>query len=466
MALIGSESGRARGWLSPAAITARVREWLIDGSDRSLTQRMASAAFLIRVGSAAVIYFSQIALARWMGGHEFGIYVYVWTWVLLIGGLADVGLGVACQRFIPEYSERGEAALLRGFLSGSRRLSFGIGTAFAVVALGGVFLIEPWIDSEIVIPLYLAFLCLPFYALTNVLEGIARSYNWVQLGLLPPYIIRPILLLAVMAVAAVAGFEASATTAMSAAVIATWATAIIQMFLVKRRTASVIEKGVKRKAVGTWLATALPILIVEGFYLLLTYTDILVVELFRPQHEVAVYYAAGKTMALVAFVNFSVAAAAAHRFTAYHVNGDRERLAAFVADSIRWTFWPSLAAAAVILILGRPLLWMFGEGFADGYYLMFILAIGLLARAAIGPVERLLNMLGEQRLCATVYAVTFAVNLGLCLVLIPRMGLAGAAIAISTALVLESVLLFLGTKSRLGFHVFIWRGLRKPARQP
>ena len=31
---------------------------------------------------------------------------------------------------------------------------------------------------------------------------------------------------------------------------------------------------------------------------------------------------------------------------------------------------------------------------------MFILAAGLLARAAVGPVERLLNMLGEQRACA------------------------------------------------------------------
>ena len=38
---------------------------------------------------------------------------------------------------------------------------------------------------------------------------------------------------------------------------------------------------------------------------------------------------------------------------------------------------------------------------------MFILAIGLLARATVGPVERLLNMLGEQRACALVYAGAF-----------------------------------------------------------
>jgi O-antigen/teichoic acid export membrane protein len=87
---------------------------------------------------------------------------------------------------------------------------------------------------------------------------------------------------------------------------------------------------------------------------------------------------------------------------------------------------------------------------------MFILAAGLLARAAIGPIERLLNMLGEQRICALVYALAFGVNIGLCVVLIPHFGMAGAAIATACALMIESILLFWVTRNRLGFHVFIW----------
>ena len=66
---------------------------------------------------------------------------------------------------------------------------------------------------------------------------------------------------------------------------------------------------------------------------------------------------------------------------------------------------------------------------------MFILAIGMLARAAVGPAERLLNMLGERKQCAAVYAVAFAINLVLCVILIPRIGIEGAALATSTALV-------------------------------
>jgi O-antigen/teichoic acid export membrane protein len=87
---------------------------------------------------------------------------------------------------------------------------------------------------------------------------------------------------------------------------------------------------------------------------------------------------------------------------------------------------------------------------------MFILALGLLARSAIGPIERLLNMLGEQRICAMVYAGAFGVNLALCFVLIPRFGMMGAAMSTASALIIESILLYIVTRNRLGFHVFVW----------
>ncbi len=89
---------------------------------------------------------------------------------------------------------------------------------------------------------------------------------------------------------------------------------------------------------------------------------------------------------------------------------------------------------------------------------MFILAVGMLARAAVGPAERLLNMLGERKPCAMIYAAAFAINLGLCVLLIPRLGIEGAGVATSTALVAESILLYLVAKRRLGFHVFIMGG--------
>ena len=295
-------------------------------------------------------------------------------------------------------------------------------------------------------PLFLACICLPMFALGNVQEGIARAYDWLHIGMVPPYILRPALLFALMATAHAAGFAESAQSAMLAAIGATWITAVVQLFWLNRRLAREVPPGPKTYAPRTWLATSLPIFIVDGFYLLLTYTDILVLQHFRPPGDVAVYYAAAKTLALVAFVNFSVSAAVAHRFAEYHVSGDRERLSQFLAESIRWTFWPSLAATALILALGLPFLWLFGREFTAGYPLMFVLAIGLFARAMVGPVERLLNMSGEQNSAPSPMRSRSCSMVG-CLLLVPRYGGMGAAIATSAALVLESVLLFYGDEA-------------------
>jgi O-antigen/teichoic acid export membrane protein len=185
-----------------------------------------------------------------------------------------------------------------------------------------------------------------------------------------------------------------------------------------------------------------------------------VLQQFRPANEVAVYYAAAKTLALVAFIYYSVAQTIAHKFAEYDVAGDHDRLAAFLRQAVRLTFWPSLGAIVLLLVFGEPLLRLFGRDFVSGYYLMFIIAVGLLARASVGPAERLLNMLGERRSCALIYGGSFAISLVLCLALIPSFGIAGAAIANAVALVFESASLFLVAKYRLGFHCFVFGGAK------
>ena len=458
MALTESQTSDRLSRLPFAWLTAHWRAWLNDSSDRSIAQRVASAAFLIRVVSAALIFLSQIFFARWMGSFEFGIYVYVWTWVLLIGDLADLGLASSAQRFIPEYTNRKAFDLLRGFLARSRWLAVGGGAAIALVGALTIKLLEPWLSSYVVVPLMIACVTLPFYSLMQVQDGIARSYNWIHLALLPPYIVRHLIMLVLVSAAFAFDFPTTAETAVTAVAVSFALTVIGQTIALNRKLKSAVEPGPKAREIRTWYAISLPIVMVEAFYLFLSNTDILVLQQFRAPDDVAIYYAAAKTLTLIAFVHFAISAAVAHRFSEYHVANDRARLKAIFADSIRWTFWASLAAMVVILAMGKLLLWLFGPRYVDGYHLMFILAAGLMARAAVGPVERLLNMLGEQRACALVYATAFILNLVLCIVLIPRIGVDGAAISTATAIVVESILLFFVTKRRLGFHAFIWGG--------
>ena len=421
--------------------------------EASLTRRLAGTIFIIRVFSAALAYFSQILLARWMGGADYGIYVYVWTWVLLLGSMLDFGISSSAQKIIPEYRSRGDHALLRGFLSGSRWMTFVASVIVSALLAGLVKWLSPRIGADAVVPLLIGCATLPAFVVANTQDGIARSHDWMRLGLMPQFVIRQGLIIGITAGTFMLGLHLGATAAMLASAAAVWIAMIGQMLALNRRLAGHVPPGPKAYDAGFWLSVSLPILMVESFYLLLSYTDVLVLQQFRSSEEVGVYFAVVKTLALVSFIHYAMSATTAHRFAEYHALGDQARLSAYVAHAIKWTFWPSLAATVLLLALGKPLLWLFGPQFVIGYDIMFVAAIGLVVRAAVGPVERLLNMLGHQYVCALAYGLSFAMNVALCLALVPRYGGHGAAAATSISLVFETVLLFYIVRRRIGLHV-------------
>jgi O-antigen/teichoic acid export membrane protein len=439
--------------VSHGPLSGRLRSLLGGSNEASVTRRLAGTIFIIRVISAALAYLSQVLLARWMGGSDYGVYVYVWTWVLLLGSMMDFGLSASAQKIIPEYRARAEHALLRGFLSGSRWMSLIAASAVSLLLAALVKLLSPWMDANAIVPLYIGCLTLPAFVVANTQDGIARSHDWMRLAIMPQFIVRQSLIIGITAGAFALGLRLGATAAMLASAAAVWIAMVGQMMVLNRRLGGHVEAGPKAYDFRGWLAVSLPILLVEGFYLLLSYTDVLVLQQFRSSEEVGIYFAVVKTLALVSFIHYAMAATTAHRFAEYHVLGDKARLSAYVTHAINWTFWPSLAATVLLLALGKPLLSLFGPQFVSGYDMMFIAAIGLVVRSAIGPVERLLNMLGHQHICALAYALAFIMNVALCVALVPRFGGHGAAAATSISLTFETLLLFWIVRQRLGLHV-------------
>jgi O-antigen/teichoic acid export membrane protein len=429
--------------------------------ERQKTQRDAILAFTVRVLSAGLLYLSQIVLARWMGSFEYGIYVFVWTWVLILGGLAHFGLNTASIRLAPEYRETQDFDSLRGLIRGARLASLASGTAVMLIGLGGVYLFRDHIQSHFILPVYLALVCIPLYALTDVQDGIGRGNAWMSAALVPPYVLRPLLLLAAMFAAHAYGLRMDAATAAGAAIAATWATGVMQMFLINARVAATIPKGPRHYNFKSWLATSLPLVVISASELILQNADVLVISRFMSPADVGIYFAAGKTMALIMFVHYAVGSAVAHKFAALNARGDKEGLRAFVKDAVNWTFWPSLAGAVIILSIGKPLLWCFGPQFEAGYPVMGILVVGFLFRSSMGPVEYLLNMLGEQALCATVLVAAAVLDIALNFALVPAYGMVGAAIATSLSLAMAALMNSIVAWRRLDIEIAIWKNLPK-----
>lgn len=424
-------------------------------TERRAAQWNAVAAFLIRCGSAALLFASQIALARWMGANEYGVYVSVWSAIIIVGGVATLGLNLGVMRLVQIHREGNDADGLRGLVVGTRVLGVLIGLLLACIGSQLLALI-PMSESHRAAAV-VALVCLPFYALSDMQDGLGRGHGWIVAALFPPYVIRPLLLLALMLAAWALDAPMVATTAAACAVIAVSLAAVVQAAWLNCKFALSHGAGPRRYALKAWIRSSLPLLAIAGAELAIQNADIMVMSRFAAPAEVAVYFAAAKTMALMMFVHYAVGSAMASRFAGLKERGDAAGLQLAVRDAVAWTFWPSIAVALVILLSGPAVLALFGPGFADGYPVMAILVAGFLIRSAMGPAEILLNMMGEQRICAAIMLSGACVSVAFNLALVPWWGAKGAAAATALALSTVGVLNGVIAERRLGLKVAIWR---------
>ncbi len=442
----------------PAGLRARWRLCLVRLGDCTTAdvnaQLQALIAFSIRIVSAAITFVSQIVLARLMGEFEYGIFAFVWVIVVLAGNLSCFGLHSTVIRFLPQHQAQADLAAARGLHVSARIFAM---LSASVLAAVGFLLLRSFtgvLESFWHVPLFLALFILPMVALGDVLDGTARANGWTVTALSPTFLMRPTLILLFMMAAVWAGAPDTAVTAMQAALAATYVTTIIQYIRMRWRLQRVYGQGELQLRTALWFGYSLPVFLIEGIGFLLTNADVVIVGFYLPPDQVAVYFAATKTIVIVQFVAFAVKAAAGPRFASILASGDTTSLAEFAGLTARWSFWPALVLGALILLIGEQLLSLFGAAFTTGYWLMPILLTGILAKSMIGPGEILLSMAGRQKLCMALYGVILAVNIAMNIVLIPHFGLVGTAIATAFAMICEAILLHMALRLTLGIRMF------------
>ncbi len=436
-----------RGLIS--RLPAPLRDLLAGDGDDARARSGALLTFAIRITSALLAFLMQVLLARWLGAFDFGVYTYVWVWVNVLGTLCTVGFSTSSVRFLAEYARPHLHAFMRGFLRMGRLLSAGMGFVMAAIGIAAIHLFPDLAESHYVLPMTIGFLSLPAFALTDFHDGTGRARHWFTLAFLPPYILRPLLILVFVGLAALFMGRTSATVAAAALTLSTWVTALVQFLLQHRRFSEELAEVPARYRTRQWIAVSLPLLLMDSFSLLMMNIDVLLLELFVTPDRIAVYFAAARTISFIAFIHFAIVAVAMPRFAAAFAERDAARAARQLKRFRMWTLWPSLAAAAFFLLTGKYILALFGEEFPAAWPVMFALVSGHLARALAGPVQALLVVSGRQNYTATVTGLTAAMNIALNLVLIPRFGLVGAGAATAIAFAFEALVLSIAARRTL-----------------
>ena len=428
---------------------------LSEGGALAGARRSAAAVFGIRVAGAALAYGTQVLFARLMGTAGYGVFGTAWVWIAILGHASLWGLGQSVCRFVPHHRARGELDLTRGFLAGGALVT--LASALAIAATGALVL---WLGQErigaaYVSPLALALLVLPVFALQDYLEGVARSFDWAALAIAPPYILRQALLSALMALAVAVGAPAEPTVAIGCTLVATALAVAIQAALLVNRLRRAMPPGPRAYRLRQWTTATLPIGFVDLTLSAFNFVDVLILGLFMAPEAVGIYFAATRVFQLVAFAQYAASAATAQRYAAAWARADHAGLRDLLRGTARLTSLATLALGAGLLIAAPLLLALFGPGFSASFDVLAVLVCGAVVQSAFGPAEDCLNMLGAERVCALVSLGALGLAIVLNLVLIPWLGVIGAATAMALSGAARAFGLSLAARLRLGLATHV-----------
>lgn len=395
----------------------------------SILVRGAGAALGVQIASVGLNYLAQILLARWMGAAEFGIFEYVMTLSLVLGFIAGLGLPGVVLRFIAEYSVKQDWAKLRGVIWGSWWQTIAAGLALATVGTGVLLWINHQSPVEHLTPLILGLWSVPLVALIKLQLEMLRAVRRIVLAYAPYLVFYPLLLLIGTAIWRQFHSRLTGGDVIGISLTILLLILVVQWHLFQRSLPAAVHQVRPHYALRQWLAVALPLLFVDGSFLVLNQTDTLMIAALLNPAAVGIYSAAFKTAGWVSFILIAVNSIAAPMFASLYAQGNRAELQQLVSTIARWIFYPALAVAIGLVVFADPVLSLFGAEFVSAKWAMIALILGQLVNVGAGSVGYLLIMTGHQNQCALVVGGSALLNVGLNAIGIPWFGILGAAMA-------------------------------------
>lgn len=403
-----------------------------------------------KVGGRALHFLSEVFLARLLGAAGFGLFAIAWNVLRTIGLILPLGLDNGLM------NASGQGAENR-----PRMARMAAGLVFLAGLLGMLLLIA---SSDLLAaafqkpqlqPLFIASaFALPFAAVLRLLATALRIERRMAAGILMEEILAPLFLLVLLAglfVGRAAGpLPAMVAGSLSFALAAgagIWATQrILKMSFF---TPDWLQSG---SGIIALLRFSLPTALASVLAVQILLVDRLFVGWLMPAPEVGRY----QGMALLALV-FPIILSAlkvtvAPQVPGLYAAGDTVGLARLARWSVRWSVMVSMPFLLFLLAASAHIpAVVFGPEYVGSGAALVLLAAGQMANAASGPIESFLNFTGGRKDWLALTAVFFALSVGLHLLWIPRLGLAGAALAVLVTFSGLSLAALVRVRQRLGF---------------
>lgn len=192
------------------------------------------------------------------------------------------------------------------------------------------------------------------------------------------------------------------------------------------------------------------------------WVGVLLTGALATQAEAGVFAAVGRYALAGLLIMQGLRVATAPQLSRLLGDGHRHDAAQVYRRTTLWIVVLSWPAYLFLGVFAPAFLALFGAEFSDGAGPLAVLSAAMLVNVGVGLVQTVLLMSGNSRghLLACVTGLTL--NVAACLVLVPRLGALGAAIAWSLGIVCENVIAAVLARRALG-EALSGRGLVVPA---
>lgn len=376
-------------------------------------------------------------LAHSLGKEDVGRYAVCFGLFSLLALLAMAGFRAGLTRYTAMHLADNDPSRARGTL----RLGLGVTTGASFLLGALLALLAPQVagvmnDPSLEVGIRWVALALPAHAISEAALAATQGWRSQRAYTVIGRIFDPAarLVLTVLLVLLGTGY-AGAVAAIAAAA---WATAALALIALARRVRGIPRapavyqiREVFTFSMVSWVAAlAATGLIWAGTLMLGALTD---------PGQVGVYNVATRLVGLAVFVLPPITATFSPHMAHLHHVGDRAEAARAFGNATRWSLLLSMPAFVMLIVFPGPLLQLFGPEFVDGAVVTIVLACGQLVAAAVGPSGVVLNMSGRVGLSLLDNGLILVANIALNFLLIPSMGILGAALAWSISLIVVNL---------------------------
>ena len=391
--------------------------------------RQSSICFAGSLFAAAAGYFFKVYLARALGAEALGLYALGMTIVGFVGVFNSLGLPTAAVRFVAAYAAKGNPEKLASFLRGSVTLLSALNLAFAFVVL----LAGPWIASRFYhsprLDRYLwAFAVIMAVGGLNLFLGqVMAGYRDVaRRTIITSFIGTPANIMIAVALISL-GF--GLTGYLVAQVISSLLILCLFIALVWKLTPGSAQKKSTlyfEREVVTFSMAAYGMATLQ---FVLAQADMVVLGHYLEASLVGIYAIAMALVGVVPVVLDSVNQIFSPIISELHAAENRMLLQQLYSTLTKWILILTFPLALSMIVFAGGFMSIFGAGFRSGAAVLVIGVIGQIVNCAVGSVGFLLLMSGNQTELLRIEAVNAALLVGLNVFLVPRFGIAGAAVA-------------------------------------